>query len=191
MSITLQINLGPFQPARRRDQGMTLPEMMVAVGVGCLVLAGMAMILMTSTRTFAAMGNYLIMDRTSRNAMDQMSRDIRKSTNMVSFATDKLVFNYRGTTNLVYTYDASTGTLASWKTGDANTNTLLTGCDSLLFTMYKNLPLAGGTNATTTKTNEGKAISVAWKCSKTILGKKLTTEDMQEALIVIRNKPVL
>jgi hypothetical protein len=31
-------------------------------------------------------------------------------------------------------------------------------------------------------------LSVNWKCSRTILGNKSTTEDMQQALIVIRNK---
>ena len=68
---------------------------------------------------------------------------------------------------------------------------LLSGCDSLNFTMYKHIPLAGGTNAPTTIPAEGKSISVTWKCARKIFGKKYNTEDMQQAVIVIRNKPIL
>jgi hypothetical protein len=96
----------------------------------------------------------------------------------------------QGTTNLVYQFDADAGVLTSWKTGDAKTNNLLTGCESVEFSMYKNIPLTGGTFAKTAVPSEGKSISVTWKCSRKILGKKINTEDMQEALIVIRNKPV-
>jgi len=173
----------------KRAQGMTLIEMMVSACVGILALLGITIIFMTSTRSFAAMGNYLIMDRTSRNALDVMSRNVRNAKNLTSFGTSQLVFNYAGATNLVYNWDSSSRQLTEWKTG-GTPNILITDCDYLQFTMYKNIPLAGGTNATTTTVSAGKAISVSWKCSKSILGKKLSTEDLQEAVIVIRNKPV-
>ena len=54
------------------------------------------------------MGNYVSMEQSSRSALDQMTRDIRKSKNLLSFATNQLVFNYNGTTNLIYAYDPAT-----------------------------------------------------------------------------------
>ena len=173
----------------RSSRGMTLVEMLVGVGVGALVLASIMMILVTSNRTFVAMGNYVSMEQKSRSALDQMTRDIRKSKNLVSFSTNQLVFNYAGTTNLTYAYNSTTRQLTQWKTG-GTTNILLSECDSLSFSMFSNLPQPGGTWTSTTSVSQGKCISVAWKCSRTILGRKVNTEDMQQALIVIRNKPV-
>ena len=170
-------------------RAMTLVEMLVTVGVGSMVLLGIVMIFMTSSRSFAALSNYVTLDQSSRNALDQMSRDIRKAKNLVSFAPNELVFNYAGTTNLTYFYDPSSRQLLQWKTGGA-TNALLTVCDSLQFSMYNSIPLPGGAFTDTTVPSAGKSISVCWKCSRTVLGRKLTTENTQEALIVIRNKPV-
>jgi hypothetical protein len=170
---------------------MSLPELMIGVAVGSLVLVAVASVFVGSSFSFAAISNYLDMDRASRAAMDQMTRDIRRSANLTSFAADRLVFAYSGTTNLVYAYDPSAGTLTSWKTGDSRTNVLLTGCDSLQFSLYSNIPLPGGNLTNTTSVSKGKAISVSWRCSRTVLGQKRHTEDMQEAVIVIRNKPVL
>src|SRR5689334_18073782 len=108
-------------------RGMTLVELMVATGVGSLVLASIMMVFVTSNRTFVSMGNYVAMEQASRNALDQMTRDIRKSKNLLSFSTNQLVFNYSGTTNLVYRYDSQSRQLTQWKTGET-TNVLLSGC---------------------------------------------------------------
>jgi len=172
-------------------RGYTLVELMVSLGVGALILTGVAALFVSSSFSFAAVGNYVSMDRSSENALNQMSRDIRRAANLTSFASNQLVFNYAGTANLVFSYDPSVGNLTSWKTGDIETNVLLTGCDSLQFSMYGNIPQPGGdlTNATTL--SKAKAISVNWHCSRTILGNRRNTEDSQEAVIVIRNKPVL
>jgi type II secretory pathway pseudopilin PulG len=171
-------------------RGMSLVEMLVATGVGSLVLLSIMTVLVTSNRTFASMGNYVAMEQASRNALDQMTREIRRSKNLISFSTNQLVFNFSGTTNLTYFYDAQSRKLSQWKTGE-QTNVLLSGCDSVAFSMYSNIPQPGGVFSNTTVVAQGKSISVAWRCSRTILGKKFDTEDMQQALIVIRNKPVL
>ena len=168
---------------------MTLVELMVSIGVGSLVLTSITMVFMTSNRTFVAMGNYVSMEQNSRGALDQMTRDIRKAKNLISFSTNQLVFNYVGTTNLTYAYNPTSRQLTQWKTG-GQTNVLLSECDSLTFSMYSNIPQPGGAWVNATSVSQGKSISVAWKCSRTIIGKKFNTEDMQEALIVIRNKPV-
>jgi len=160
--------------------------MMVSVAVGSLILAAMAMVFMTSARSFAAMANYVNMDASSRNALDQMTRDIREAGDLVQFSPTYLKFTTLGQTNsfIIYSWDAGTGCLTGWETGNSLTNVLLSGCDQLTFSMYDSSFLA------TTNISQAKGICVNWKCSRTILGNKTTTEDMQQALIVMRNKPL-
>ena len=165
---------------------MTLVEMMVAVGVGSLVLTAVATVFTNGTRAFASMSNYVSMDGASRNALDHMTMEIRQAGDLVQFSPTRLEFGYHGQTNsfLVFNWDAPSGQLTEWNTATSVTNTLLTGCDQLAFS------LCDASFASTTNLSQGKGISVSWTCSRTILGVKSTTEDMQQALIVIRNKPL-
>jgi len=163
---------------------MALPEMMVAIGVASLLLMVMATVFMTSTRGFAAMGNYVEMDTSSRVALDHMTTQIRQAAGLTEFSSSHLKFATAGNTNsfLVYDYDSTSGSLTEWKTGDATTNTLLTGCNQLTFSLYNSA------FAATTDMSQCKGLSVNWKCSRTVLSSK-NTEDMQQALIVLRNQP--
>src|SRR5262249_21048500 len=165
--------------------GMTLPELMVAIAIGSLLLMVMALVFMMTSRSFAAMGNYVNMDAKSRNALDYMTLGIRGAGGLIEFSPTHLKFAKLGTTNsfLVYDWSPDTRELTQWTTGSTKTNTLLTECDELDFSPYNALFLP------TTDVSKVKGLSVNWKCSRTILGKKSTTEDMQQALIVIRNKP--
>ena len=169
---------------------MTQVEILAGVGVSSLLLLGMMTVFMTSNRSFVALCNYVTMEQRSRSALEQMTRDIRRSKDLLSFSTNQLVFNFAGATNLIYAYNPASRRLTQWETG-GQTNILLSECDSLRFSMYSNIPQPGGALSNTTAVAQGKCISLAWKCSRMILGKKFNTEDMQQALIVIRNKPVL
>ncbi len=170
----------------RATEAMTLVELMVAVAVGSLVLAVVAMVFSTGTRAFAAMSNYVSMDGASRTALDQMTQEIRQAGDLVQFSPTQLKFGWRGQTNsfLVYNWDAASGQLTQWNTATTTTNILLTGCDQLAFALYD------ASFAPTSVPSQGKGISVSWTCSRTVLGVKSTTEDMQQALIVIRNRPL-
>ena len=167
-------------------RGMTVPEMVISVGVGSLILMVMAVVFTSSARSFAALGHYVSMDRNSRNAMDRMTREIRRAGDLIEFSSTHLKFVGYGQTNsfLVYDWNANSRQLTEWKTGQATTNVLLSECDNLAFNMSR------VSLVPTTIISEGKAIKVNWKCSRTILGKKLTSEDMGQALIIIRNKPI-
>src|SRR5262249_54070636 len=103
-------------PASLRARGFTLPEMMVGVAVGSLILAVMAMVFMTSARSFAAMANYVDMDASSRNTLDQMTREVRQAGDLVAFSPTSLTFTTLGQTNsfLIYSWDASSGRLTGW-----------------------------------------------------------------------------
>lgn len=176
------MNSIPARNARRATLAMTLAELMVAVAVGSLILAAVATLFSNSIRSFAAMGNYVSMDSASRNALDRMSREIRRAGSLTSFAPDRLVFTKYGTPNsfLVYQWDG-TSELTEWKTGDTKTNILLKDCTEFAFAMQKS------SGAATTLPAEGKKVSVTWKCSRPVM-KRFTTEQMQQALIIVRNK---
>ncbi len=165
---------------------MTAPELVVAVAVGSLILMIMAEVFVTNAFSFAAMGSYVSMDRNSRTALDHMTREIRRAGNLTEFSSTHLKFTLLEPPGscLVYDWDANSRQLTEWKTGASTTNVLLTECDQLAFTMQNSAFVP------TTSVTAGKGISVAWKCSRTTLGKKSTTEDMQQALIVMRNKPL-
>jgi len=164
-------------------QGMTLVELMVAIAVGSLILMTVATAFGNSIRSFAVMGNYVSMDRDSRNALDRMTREIRRAGSLISFAPDRLVFTKYGVANfsLVYQWNGAAHQLTEWKTGNTKTNVLLTDCAEFAFAMQKS------SGVVTTSVDEGKKIGVTWKCSRTMLGKEFTTEQMQQALIIVRN----
>jgi Tfp pilus assembly protein PilW len=164
---------------------MTLPEMMVAMTLGCLVLSVIAILFLFSARSFSAMGNYVNMDSNSRNALDRMSLELRQAGGLTEFTPSHLKFARGGTTNsfVIYDWNPTTRRLTEWKSGYTKTNALLTECDQFAFS------LCNAAFQPTTDLSKSKGLNVNWKCSRTILGKKSNTEDMQQALIVLRNRP--
>jgi type II secretory pathway component PulJ len=117
------MNLNISNPAlgtkrKMKTWGMTVPEMMVAVAVGSLVLMVMAMVFTTSARSFVALGNYVSMDCNSRNALDRMTREIRRAGDLIEFSPTHLKFVAYGQTNsfLEYDWDANSRQLTEWKT---------------------------------------------------------------------------
>ncbi len=183
---TLAWRGGPVAARCPGARGMTLPEMMVAVAVGSLILMVMAQVFMGSAFSFAAMSNYVSMDARSRNALDHMTREIRQASDLLEFSSTRLKFALQRQTNacLVYEWNAQSRQLTEWNSQVGLTNVLLTDCDQLAFSMRDSL------FAPTTTLAEGKGIRVAWKCSRTILGNRTTSEDMEQALIIMRNKPI-
>src|SRR5258706_15775002 len=114
---------------RKLTGGWVLAETMVAIVIGVTFLVALMVIFVNSSVSFAGVGNYINMDRRSRNALDQMTWNIRNAKVLTSFDPAALVFNYdsAGTTNLAYRYDASSRVVTEeWTvSGPTTTNTLL------------------------------------------------------------------
>ena len=68
---------------------MTLVEVMIATGIGTLILAAAGSLMVYNARSLAALSNYADLERYSRGAVDSLSRDIRQATNMLSAVTQK------------------------------------------------------------------------------------------------------
>jgi prepilin-type N-terminal cleavage/methylation domain-containing protein len=169
--------------------GFTVTEMMVSAAIGCIFAAALAVIFMTSTLSFARMGDYIKMDRSSRNALDQMTRNIRRAKLLTFFNSSSVAFKYddAGTTNLAYRYNSDGAVLTEeWTTGGSTTtNTLLTGCSNLVFSLLDHTLKP----TTDVSAGQGKVICVAWTCTGTTRLAQQSTEEMQQANIVIRNQP--
>jgi hypothetical protein len=172
---------------RKRQGGFSVLEFIIASCISVLTLGVVTAFTFYSSRSFAAMTNYAEMNDASRQALDQMTREIRQSLSLRSFATNSVTFNAAGGGLLTYTYSPDSRTLVRQK-GDES-QVLLADCDSAEFSMSKRNPVAGGYEQYPAATPaECKLISITWVCSKKILGKKVNTEMVQTAKIVLRNQ---
>jgi len=165
----------------------TLPEMLVSIAIGGMVLAALGSLMVYSARSFVAIGNYIDLDKASRNALDQMSRAIRQTARLTSYSPTSLTFANTDGTQLSVTWNPSTRQVTM--TGNGSTKTLLTQCDYLYFDISQRNPTYGVFDFYPATNNASlcKLVDVSWRCSRTILGRKINTESVQTAKIVIRN----
>jgi len=176
------------EPARgHRRTGALLAEYLISIGLGTIVALVLVTLTVYSGRSFAGLANYVDLNAMGMLAMDTITRDVRRSAGLTSYSTNKLVFAYGTNANgVVLTYDPASRTLVRQQ--GTNSNTLLTGCESLQFSIYQSTPLAGSYDQYPTASGvDCKVLSVKWTCSRTILGVKSTTETDEEAKVVIRN----
>ncbi|TMQ01899.1 MAG: hypothetical protein E6L09_01325 [Verrucomicrobia bacterium] len=166
---------------------MSLVEMLIATGLGTVLMTAIISLMIFAARSFVAVGNYVDLDVKSRNALDRISQEIRQAAGLQSYSTSQLIFTNDDLTTLTYTYD-SAGKKLTRSQGGA-TQVLLTQCDSLNWYMYQR-NMTNGTDEPipTSDKNQCKLIKLTWVCSRTILGKRANTESVQSAEIVIRKK---
>jgi prepilin-type N-terminal cleavage/methylation domain-containing protein len=186
--MTLRVPVYSARMARKPlSAAFTLTELLIAMGIGGIILAAVVLTSITFARGFAGMFNYTDMNMTSRYAMDQISRDVRGATAVLPSPTNSLqLATINPAVTITYTYDPAAGTLQRTKTGQSAT-TLLTHCDSWAAALYQKTPQTNFQNYVATTIGTAKLISMNWRCSRTVLGLKLNTETVQEAKIVIRN----
>ena len=192
------MNLRTFQPDQRAAAGRggwTLPEMMVSVAIGTLILASVLSAYVFTSRTLDATINYEELDRQSRNSLDLMSADIRQCGALTSYATNSLSFTNLDGSLLRYTWDTSnylTYTNASTTlAGCPRGGTLLKGCSYLAFTIFQRNPVSGTTMTfTPCSTNSvalAKVVVMDWVCHRTNYITLTDSESVQTAKVVMRN----
>src|SRR5688572_11247937 len=121
--------------ARKWCRGMTLVEILVAAAISSIALSAVAAFTFYSARSFAAIGNYVDLDNTSRKAVDFMTKEIRQTAGLSSYQTNALTFADYDGKPLQYLYDPAERKLTRVK--DAISTVLLTGCESLEFHMFQ------------------------------------------------------
>jgi len=166
---------------------MTLVELMVAVGLAGVLFAAVASLSLFTSRSMVAMGNYGDLNRASQNALDRMSREIRQTRDLLYFAPNLLLFRDYDNGFLYYYYVPSVATLYRFK--NSTWEEMLTDCDYLQFAISQRNPSNNFAfyPVQPNRPDLAKLIDVNWRCSRQILGKKVNTESVQTAKIVLRN----
>ena len=170
--------------------GLLLAETMVAVMVTALLLLTLFIFMMTSTRSFTTMYNYVELDDANRIAMDQLTRDVRQCNRVMTCTSNQLVLEDADGISLSYTYDAVKGEVTRLKgTNGAPAKVVLTGCDRLNFQICQRNVMTQSYDVYPAATPDtAKVINVSWLCSRKIFGRKENTESVQTARIVIRKQ---
>jgi len=172
---------------------MSLIELVVATGLGTLVLGSVGTLFIYGLFSFAGLGNYAILSGQSKLSLDMMSRDVREMTALTDYqntiSNKSLTFtNAYEASTVKFMWDSSTGILKYQKTSQPD-RVLLTGCNQWNVNLYQRSPQTNWVFYTTTNLDTAKLINMNWKCSRTILGRRINKENVVTAQIVLRNKP--
>ncbi|MCI0747322.1 MAG: hypothetical protein L0Y58_18105 [Verrucomicrobia subdivision 3 bacterium] len=175
------------KPARRRAAGFAMTEALFAAGVTTLMVVVLCNFIMFSSRSFAALYNYVDLDDDNRVAIDRITRDVRQANRVKSANTSTLVLEDADGLDLTYAYNTTQRTLTRTKAGV--TEVILKECDRLTFTMGQRNAINGTYDIYETAAPATcKVVNVSWLCSRGIFGLKENTESVQTARIVIRNQ---
>lgn len=171
-----------------RSRGFTIVEFLVALGVGFIALAAISALSVYTARSFAAMGNYMELDKNSRTALDRLTQIVREADGVLSYDQHAIELSYHGDT-LSFNYSPGRKVLSMTGTNDTVT-TLLTDCDFLDFQVFQRNNVAGTYEQypATVDESAAKIVQVSWICSRRLIGNLLNTESVQSAKIVIRKQ---
>ena len=176
--------------------GFTLVEVMVAMGIGGVLLAVIGSLSLWSGKSFAAMANYTTLEYASRNALDRLTREIRQTDGLRSYTTNGTqkilrLINPADQQNVDVVYDTAAKTLVLKK--DGFSSTLLRDCTTLNFTLYTRNTISNSFNEypyyiSSDDPKMCKVIKINWVCEKKLLPTELlNSESVQTAKIVIRH----
>jgi Prokaryotic N-terminal methylation motif len=188
-----------FPKPSDRECGLTLVELLIATGIGAIMLTIILALASYGERSFAVTSSHVDLESKSRHALDLITRELRQATAVIHCDTN-LPFKSLTVTNaidgfaLTLNWDAEVKTLVLEKSGptpeDNHSEKLLTNCDRWDFTLCERAPRIGQIDVTfnpTSSLSDCKVILMSWSCSQGIIG-KLETENVQETQFALRNK---
>jgi hypothetical protein len=143
----------------------------------------------------ASMYNYCLLDQYNRQAMDQLTREIRQSKKVLSYSTNSITIqavNDDGSTPTV-TYSFSPSTRKMVRTSsDGTSKILLNNCSLLSFQLFTRCPSNGVFGsfpvAVNNWSNTVKVLQLTWKTSMSLPSGVINSENVQTARIVIRKQ---
>jgi Tfp pilus assembly protein PilW len=188
----LLISISPLGRRAVLRRGYSLPEVLVACGLGVFVLSALLVGSVFTLRSFVAMFNYTDMDASSCSALDWMSKDVRQAT-LISYTTNAstraLVFQGVNSTGnpitITYKWDSNTENVTCSKTGEED-RVFLTGCSDWKFHLYDRAPSPNYVFNAASSASDCKLVELNWTCRRSILG-QFDTESIETAQIVLRN----
>ena len=169
--------------------GSTLVEFLLGLGVAGILMGVLASLMMFTARSFLALSNYSDLNDNNRITMDTMTRDLRECNRVISCSATRLDIEDSDVAKTPISYVYSPGARTITRTKNGVNRTMVTGCDMLAFNLGTRDPIAGTFAVVpTSNVNQAKVVNVSWNCSRTILGIKANSENVQTARIVIRKQ---
>jgi Tfp pilus assembly protein PilV len=186
-----------IKPSIKPQSAWSLLEMMLAVGVFSIASLALAAIFLFSVRSYAALANYAVLDQYNRQAMDQLTYEIRQAQKVTGYSSNSTsssltILNGSGV-SVTYTFDADNQRVLR-QGSDGTSKILLTNCNLLNFGLYMRPPTNGTfdvypVNIDTNWQQMVKVVQLSWKTAMTISPTALVnSEDIQTARIVIRKQ---
>ena len=182
--------------APRTRRAWTLVEMMVAVGIFSLV--GMALMgtYIFSVKSMASMYSYSLLDQYNRQAMDQLTREIRQSKRVLAYTTNSITIqtaNDDGTTGPTLPTRSTRATrrcCAPPRTGPRGSFSTIAACSaSNCSPAAPATPCSAASRwRSTTGHNTVKVLQLTWKTSMMQPSDIANSENVQTARIVIRKQ---
>lgn len=175
----------------KRTSGMTLVEVMTAMGIGALLITAMAGFIFYDSTSKVAIMNYIDLNQRSMQALDKMTSELRGMSRMISYSTNRIVIRNADGENVAYEWDIGQQTLTRKNTTlGGMAEVLLENCYDAEFQMFSAVPPTFGNENFTATTNPSlcKMLLLRWSCERDISGRGLrNTESVQTAKIVLRN----
>ncbi len=179
--------------------GLTLIEMLIATGIGAIMILIIVTLTAYAERSFAITSSHVDLESRSRLALDKLTRQLHQATAVIACQTNLPVKSLTVTNAvegymLTLSWDSDDRKLLLETVGptpeDDRTDTLLRNCDRWDFTLCNRAPVVGPTQVSfdpALSIADCKVILMSWSCSQKLIG-KLETENVQEAQIALRNK---
>ena len=173
---------------KRARAAFTTVEFLIAMGIGFLALGGAAALSIFTARSFAAMGNYMELDKNSRSALDRMTQLVREADGITEFDRHSVRLSYRGS-EISFIYSTNARTLTLNFTNNIQER-LLEDCNFLEFQIFQRNSVAGTYDQypLTVDEDAAKILQVSWICVRSLIGNLVNTESVQSAKIVIRKQ---
>ena len=185
-----------IRSAAKANRAWTLVEMMVGVAVFSIAAMALATVFLFSIRSYAAMANYALLDQKNRQAMDQLTYEIRQAQKVVDYSSNatssSLIITNGSGVQVTYTFDAANQQVRR-DGSDGTSSVLLTNCALLNFNLYMRPPTNGSFDVYPVNMGSNwqqmvKVIQLSWKTQMSIPPARITSEDIQTARIVIRKQ---
>lgn len=178
----------------RRSAGYTLVETMVGVVLFSIAAMAFASLFLFSIKSFASLANYAILDVQNREAMDQLSREIRQAKAVKSYVSNSSLNSISilngANQNVTFSFDANKKSLE--RTVGGVSQVLLTNCNLLNFSLFQRNPSNGNYGvfpaAAGNWTQEVKVVQLTWRTSRHVPAGPVNSENIQTARIVIRKQ---
>ena len=171
-----------------RQAGFTLAESLVGMAIGLLVLAAGIVLWGFASQSFAAVFNFVDLADNSKRTLDHLSQQIRNAKSVVSCGATNLTL-LDPDDNQVQFYFSNASKRLIKSIGGTNT-TLLTGCDSLQFSVFQRPSVTNVYDAfpAASATNTAKLVQIQWTCSRQLTGSRQNAEEQISAKVVVRNQ---